>query len=107
MQNRRYTSAVPNELKILTTISFFASGSYQRVIGQDFTFGMSQPMISRSIAEVTDVFVNHLLHEHIEFPQNNEEFERIKVSFFEKFNMGGIIGTIDGTHIAINAPKSK
>lgn len=62
---------------------------------------MSQPSVSRSIHKTVDVLLEHM-HGLVRFPQDEEEITRVKQGFYEKFGMPGVIGCVDGTHIAIN-----
>ncbi|KAF5305954.1 hypothetical protein FQA39_LY09110 [Lamprigera yunnana] len=49
MRGNQYLNAVPQHLKILTAVSFFATVSYQKAIRQDFNLGLSQTMVGRAI----------------------------------------------------------
>lgn len=68
---------IPIPLRVCSAIHFFATGSYQRDIGHDFSAAMSRSMISRSIADVSSVLQNHLMNKWIKFP-SVEEYEVIK-----------------------------
>ncbi|KAJ8725909.1 hypothetical protein PYW08_004092 [Mythimna loreyi] len=46
----------------------------------------------------------HMQAKYIKFPQTPEERNEIKLKFFNKFNMPGVIGCIDCTHVAIIRP---
>ncbi|XP_029340912.1 uncharacterized protein LOC103308621 [Acyrthosiphon pisum] len=45
-------SAISIERKVLTALRFFASGSYQQDIGENRASSLSQPSVSKCIAEV-------------------------------------------------------
>lgn len=62
--------------------------------------------MSRSIDVVTKE-LNKLASCFIKFPQTNEEIAKTKVDFVRKLRLPGIIGAIDGCHIAIKQPKSR
>ncbi|XP_039302812.1 putative nuclease HARBI1 [Solenopsis invicta] len=84
-------TAIPPHLQIFATLHFVASGSYQRKVGQDFLSCMSQTSISVSIHATINA-LNRIMGQWIQF--------------FEKTGFPGIIGAIDGTHIAIFAPNT-
>lgn len=95
------------ELKILTALRFYATGSYQRCIGQDFCLGLSQTMISRIVEEVTDVANTYFVYKMVKFPRTQDEKLKIKQKFMEKTNFPGIIGAVDGTHVHILTPRDE
>ncbi|XP_018406199.1 PREDICTED: uncharacterized protein LOC108782420 [Cyphomyrmex costatus] len=47
MPQEQRSTAIPLELKVLATLNFIASGSYQRRVGQDFLSCMSQASMSK------------------------------------------------------------
>ncbi|XP_028049401.1 putative nuclease HARBI1 isoform X2 [Monomorium pharaonis] len=60
LQNQRITGLEP-EIKVLTAIQFYAQGSYQRSVGNQFQFNVSQTTTSRCIHAVTDAINLRLL----------------------------------------------
>lgn len=60
--------------------------------------------MSRSIAIVTDELLK-LAGEYIRFPATAAEVATAKADFWSHLQMPGILGAIDGTHIAIVKPK--
>ncbi|KAJ8932215.1 hypothetical protein NQ314_014835 [Rhamnusium bicolor] len=70
LQRSRYRNAVPPRIKIFTALRFFATGSYQRSIGEDFNLILSQTAVHRCIHEVTDLMNEHLPRLKINFPQD-------------------------------------
>lgn len=99
-------TAVPIVLKIFTGLFFFAHGSYQKCVGSNHLFGLSQPSVSRCIKAVSTAISDILSNDWIKFPVTEEEKNDIKTRFYEKYNLGGIIGCIDCTHVAIVAPPA-
>lgn len=65
--------------QILIALSFFASGSYQRIVGRACGTTMSQQSVSRCIRDVVNA-LNHnsILAKYIRFPQSLEERNIIK-----------------------------
>ncbi|XP_045449952.1 putative nuclease HARBI1 [Melitaea cinxia] len=94
--------------KILCTLSFLATGSYQNVVGKSFFNYVSQPSASRAINTIVNA-LNHpdIIKKYIRFPQNRNERETLKQRFFEKFKIPGVIGCVDGTLVAMIRPKTQ
>ncbi|KAK3921619.1 Putative nuclease, partial [Frankliniella fusca] len=59
---------------VLCSVAFYASGSYQRPLGQDVNHNLGQGTVSKAVKEVTDIF-NHpdVLITFIRFPDTAEE----------------------------------
>ncbi|XP_026737328.1 putative nuclease HARBI1 isoform X1 [Trichoplusia ni] len=106
MQSPKRRSDLLPKYKVLVALSFYATGSYQRLVGGSYGTLMSQQSTSRSIREVTAA-LNHPLIQRkwIKFPQTRRERDAVKLRFFEKFSIPSVIGCIDGTHIAIIRPS--
>lgn len=62
-------------------------------------------MISRYIAKYTDIIVNHLASKYIRFPHTALEIAQTKTRFLNKHNFPGVLGIVDGTHVAVSALK--
>lgn len=104
MTNSHQYNAISSQLKIFASLVFFATGTYQRMIGNSFNISMSQNAISRSVTEVSALIVEHLSDRFIKFPQTVAEKNIVKALFMEKNRFPGVIGAIDCTHVAIIAP---
>ncbi|KAJ8909860.1 hypothetical protein NQ315_013897 [Exocentrus adspersus] len=99
-------SALHKETKVLVALHFFATGSYQLDIGYNTFSGISQASVSRCINEVTEVLNRpEIFNQWIRFPNTIEELRANRRSFFEKFHFPGVVGVIDGTHVAIVPPN--
>lgn len=57
---------------------FYASGTYQRIIGGEAFACMSQSMVSRSIAEISRIISDHLMNRFVFFPENQDQKEAKK-----------------------------
>ncbi|XP_045536867.1 putative nuclease HARBI1 [Papilio machaon] len=67
---------------------------------------MAQQTVSRCLQEVTNALnASDILKKYIKFPQNRNERNFIKRRFYEKYDIPGVIGCIDCTHIAIVRPS--
>lgn len=99
------TLAIEPVQKVLITLAFFASGEYQRCLGENFNFPTSQPTVSKIVSQVTPLIIQNLSEEWIVFPINREQVIQIKERFMEKTGFPGVIGAVDCTHIPILAPQ--
>lgn len=99
-----HIAAIEPRLKIFVTLYFFATGSYQRTIGQSWNFSISQQSVSRCINEVSNLIVSHLAPDWIVFPDNPNTINTVKAKFMTKTRFPGVLGAIDCTHISIIAP---
>lgn len=95
-------------MQVLATLRFYATGCYQRPVGEQWGISMSQSSVSRCIHRVTDAIVNTMFCEKIKFPMTQEERQTAKTIFASSSSpfVAGTIGAIDCTHIPIIAPKS-
>lgn len=64
-------------------------------------------MISRYVSNYSHIITQHLAPKYIRFPQNADERNRTKISFGAMNGFPGILGVIDGTHVAITALPSQ
>ncbi|XP_041461458.1 putative nuclease HARBI1 [Lytechinus variegatus] len=88
------------ELKVAAALRFFASGSFQNVVGD--VAGISQPSQSRAVAAVTDA-ISRKASDFINFTL--EPTATIKSNFAAIAGMPNTIGCIDCTHVYIRAPR--
>ncbi|XP_055920537.1 uncharacterized protein LOC129952116 [Eupeodes corollae] len=97
--------SIPNVLKLAAVLKFFAQGSYQLSVGNDFNIGMAQPTVSVVLSELLGVLENYICPKWIKFPYSQEEERRAKIYFFEKCGIPNVVGAVDGTHVKILGPK--
>ncbi|XP_011860407.1 PREDICTED: putative nuclease HARBI1 [Vollenhovia emeryi] len=84
---------------------FFATGSYQKCVGNDYLTSVSQPAVSRAIKAVAVSITELLTHQWIQFPRTEEKRTASKRRFQEARQFKGVIGCIDCTHVAIVKPS--
>lgn len=90
---------------MLIAIQFYAQGSFQRSVGNQFQFNVSQPTTSRCIHAVTDAINLRLLRTWIKFPMTEEDRQRARIKFAVSAQpFEGAIGAIDCTFVNILAP---
>lgn len=88
--------------RIVAALRFFALGSYQTSIGNEAKAAMTQQTFSRVLSEVCNAF-EQIADRWVRFP-TREEKEAKKQEFMETFEFPGVIGCVDGTHVAILEP---
>ncbi|XP_041972599.1 putative nuclease HARBI1 [Aricia agestis] len=100
----RSSKKISLEHKVLCALSFYATGSYQRIVGMAKYLG--QTTVSKYVRQVTDALVTpSILNTFIQFPATRELRNIVKNKFYTKFGIPGVIGCIDGSHFHIFTPK--
>ncbi|CAG5055752.1 unnamed protein product [Parnassius apollo] len=96
---RRFTSLkgtreISLEIKVLCTLSFLATGSYQRIVG--LTQHLVQRTTSRCIRQVVEALRHPaILNKWILFPSSQQQRAQIRLEFQRRFRLPGIVGCID------------
>ena len=98
--NRNHAVSVTQ--KVLITLRFLATGSFQQVTG-DTVAGLDKSTVSRIIRQVT-VALCRKMNQFIRFPRTQHERDAAKQGFYEIANFPCAIGCVDATHIRIIAP---
>lgn len=104
LDNGQRNTGIAPVIQFFVALHFYAHGSYQKSIGKDRDLSMSQASVSRCLHHVTTTIVEHFAVRFIKFPQTDEEILNVKNGFFEQFGLPGVLGAVDGTHIAIVPP---
>jgi len=94
--------AVPAESQLLAALQFYASGSFQWMVGR--SCHMSQPSVCNSIETVTNSLTK-LAPEFITFPTDPQKIISNKLSFYSVAGFPNVLGAIDCTHVAIKSPS--
>ncbi|KYQ46674.1 Putative nuclease HARBI1 [Trachymyrmex zeteki] len=102
---RRRTNGLCVKTQVLAALRFFAIGSYQKGIGNDYLVSISQPAVSRVIKAVAVGITQILADEWIQFPRTEEKRAALKRRFQDERNFKDVIGCIDCTHVAMVRPK--
>nr|CAI5841100.1 unnamed protein product [Callosobruchus analis] len=71
-------AAIPAHIKYFGTLAFYATGSYQRVLGRSSDISMSQQSMSRAIEEVTTAIINTMAEQWVHFPRTDGDKNSIK-----------------------------
>lgn len=99
--------AIPIQCKFFGALHFYATGSYQRMIGRSHDISMSQQSLSRAIKAVTNAIVNIFGDVWVQFPSTDIQKNSIKQKFMQTRHFPGVIGVVDGTHIEIIRPSEE
>ncbi|XP_060858749.1 putative nuclease HARBI1 [Metopolophium dirhodum] len=100
-------SAIDLNTKILVTLNFLATGSYQSPTGNSKFIVLSQPSVSRCISEVVEALNRpEIFDKWVKFPSNLNELTEIRNGFYRETGFPGVIGCIDCTHVAIVPPSN-
>lgn len=96
--------AIPSILKFFGVLHFYATGTYQRIIGRSFDISMSQQSVSRAVHEVTNALIHAFSEQWVHFPRNAEQKNMIKQRFMAERHFPGVIGAIDCSQVEILRP---
>ena len=85
--------AVPAILQLFTALRYYATGTFQNVVGDNS--GIHRSTVSRIITRVT-VAICTLQHRYIKFPRTREDIRQAKEDFYAIASMPNVLGAIDG-----------
>ncbi|XP_055908804.1 putative nuclease HARBI1 [Eupeodes corollae] len=90
-------------LQLAITLNFLGGGAYQRQVGADWSAPIAQSTVCEVISSTLKKMERTLCPLKIKFtPSNSEATKRY---FYEKYDIPGVIGCIDGSHIMILRPS--
>ena len=95
-------SALPPSLQLLLALRFFASGSFQNVVGD--SIHVSAPTVCRAVRKVA-VALSNRLHQYVYLSQDNQYLQETKEMFADIAGFPNVIACVDGTQIPIQAPS--
>jgi hypothetical protein len=105
MRLKRRATDLDIQTRVLVALNFYASGSYQPMIGCSKYLDVSQPSVCRAIKEVTNALNNpEIFNRWVHLPNNFEQLNNVRLNFSQKHGFPGVIGCIDCTHVAIVCP---
>lgn len=87
--------------QILIALRYYATGSYQRVIGD--IFHVEQPTVHRIVHRIT-AEIAKLSPLYISMPMTAQERHAVADSFYAIADFPRVLGAVDCTHIKINSP---
>jgi hypothetical protein len=92
--------SLSTSLQLLCALRFYASGSFQQVVGD--CVNVHQSTIYRVIRKVTYALCRHK-NQFIQFPEG-ANLRRMKEEFYNKSGVPNIVGAIDCSHVRIIRP---
>ncbi|XP_044760171.1 uncharacterized protein LOC123317631 [Coccinella septempunctata] len=92
-------NAIALPKKVLITLNFLATGSFQNSVGSNTWLSASQPSVSRAVNEICSTIAEYLLPTWVQFPTTEESIRLVKQGFFLKYGFRGVLGAVDGTHV--------
>jgi len=101
---KRSSSLTPMN-QLLIALRFYATGSFQLVIGD--TFAVDNAIVCRTLKRVTEAIAG-LSNKYIKLPETVEERRRnmrLRM-FYTRSQIPGIIGAVGCTHVPIQSPGS-
>ncbi|KAH7981085.1 hypothetical protein HPB49_021411 [Dermacentor silvarum] len=100
------STALTVERQVLCALRFFATGSFQGSVGSEETIGVTQPAVSKCVRRVAEAIVHAgTRNKWAHYPRTSEEKAAVKEGFLRRGGIPGVIGCVDGSLIAIIAPK--
>ena len=93
--------AVQPLVKVLATLHFLATGSFQRTSGG--VAGMSQSTMSRCVHQVVPAILRRISH-HIIKPTHEHLRQKAMQEFYRIDGFPRTVGAIDCTHVALRSP---
>lgn len=78
MEGARRNTRISPVIKFISSLHFFAHGSYQKSVGKDSHCALSQSSVSKCLKEVVSIMNEHLAHNYIHFPNTLREITAVK-----------------------------
>ncbi|XP_037555700.2 putative nuclease HARBI1 [Dermacentor silvarum] len=100
------STALSVERQVLCALRFFATGSFQGSVGSEETIGVTQPAVRKCVRRVAEAIVHAgTRNKWVHYPRTSEEKAAVKEGFLRRGGIPGVISCVDGSLIAIIAPK--
>ncbi|XP_037500317.1 putative nuclease HARBI1 [Rhipicephalus sanguineus] len=94
--------------RVLCALRFFTTGSFQSSVGSEETVAVTQPAVSKSVRRVAQTIVNAgTRNKRVHFPRTAEEKAAVTEGFLRLGSLPGVIGCVDGSFVAIVAPRGQ
>lgn len=98
-------SNIPAIIQLATTLRFLATGAFQGVIGRDVELSLGRSTVSTIMWRVINAIEAEICPHWIKLRMSSEEKRKSKLYFFENYEIPGIVGCIDGTHVRMVKPS--
>ncbi|CAF4861451.1 unnamed protein product [Pieris macdunnoughi] len=98
---------LPIETKVLATLSFYATGKYQKSIAGKSDFNVTPYFYMTAVTQVTEAINHHtIVKKYIHFPHLRNERDLIKNRFYMKYRIPNVVGCVDCMHVPIAKPDN-
>ncbi len=105
LQRRQdHTEHIPPLLQLLMTLRYYASGTFQIVVGD--LLGVHQSTVSRVVKRTSEALARHC-RDFVRFPENAAGIRAVQRGFYNIAGFPGAFGTIDCTHVPIQSPGGR
>ncbi|KAM7309758.1 putative nuclease HARBI1 [Ixodes scapularis] len=101
----RARTVVTVEQQVLVALRFFATGSYQGLVGSDRNLSVHQTTVSSAVRAVAVAIVRRLGPAWVAFAETVEERAATQEAFLRRGTLPGVVGCVDGTFVAIKGPS--
>lgn len=90
-------------IKLAVTLRILSTGDSQSTVAMSFRIGHTT--VNKILYETCEILWSNLKNEFLSVPAT-EKWQSISEEFENQWNFPGCLGSIDGKHIAIKAPKN-
>jgi len=97
----RFRAATPSQVRLMVFLYHATQGANYRTISQ--LFGLGRSTVSKCIHDVSRAIIQHMWSAYIRLPSPQETSQSMN-RWRMQTGIPGIVGAIDGTHIAIKKP---
>jgi nuclease HARBI1 len=87
--------------QLLVTLRFYATGTFQLVVGD--TFHVDKSTVCRTVHRVTRAIAS-LRSKYVKFPVTQQQRRDVMNDFYASSKLPGVIGAVDCTHVPIQSP---
>ncbi|XP_065369048.1 putative nuclease HARBI1 [Calliphora vicina] len=101
------STSIPLTIQLAATLRFLAEGSFQRSVGNDLNIAMHRTTVSKCFTKMLKLLERKICPGLIKLKTPEEELKKSKQFFYEKYGIHGVIGCIDGTHVALKGPTGE
>lgn len=104
LQDTHFRLATPSRVRLLAFLYHIALGAPYTAVSHQFALGKST--VSKIVHDVANAILAHMWAVYIRLPSVEEAQQSIK-EWKKTTGIPGIVGAIDGTHIAIKKPANR
>ena len=103
MQDTQFRKATPSRIRLLVFLYHVMQGNNYQTTSNQFAIRVSN--VSKCVHDVSHQILIHMYDTYVYLPTNLEVIQNMHAWQLQS-GIPGIVGAIDGTHIAIKKPKT-